>query len=111
MRSTMTGDLSESVVEQPALQWFEALGYQVRSGASLAMGEPGAERANYSDVVLETRVRDALHRLNPNVPAEALEDAYRKLTRTAFPDLVDANHEFHNHLVNGISVEYLRPDG
>src|SRR5690606_30397255 len=27
------------------------------------------------------------------------------------PQLVDANHEFHDYLVNGIAVEYLRGDG
>src|SRR5690606_22083608 len=55
--------------------------------------------------------REALARLNPTVSAEGLEEAFRKLTRIASPQLVDANHELHSYLVNGVSVEYLRPDG
>jgi type I restriction enzyme, R subunit len=38
--------------------------------------------------VLTQRLRDALARLNPALPAEALEDAFRKLTR---PDIQEAS--------------------
>src|SRR5579883_3405712 len=73
---------SESVVEQAALAWLEALGYAVLHGPAIAAGQPGAERADpgYRDVVLEGRLRQALARLNPDLPPEALDDAYRKLT-------------------------------
>jgi type I restriction enzyme, R subunit len=47
----------------------------------------GAERSDpsYRDVVLEGRLRQVLVQLNPDLPPEALEDAYRKLTRTDAP--------------------------
>jgi type I restriction enzyme R subunit len=102
---------TESVVEEAALEWFEALGYAVIGGPSIAPGEPGAERRSFSDVVLEGRLREALARLNPTVSAEGLEEAYRKLTRISSPQPLDANHELHHYLVNGVSVEYARPDG
>jgi type I restriction enzyme, R subunit len=101
---------AESVVEDAALEWFEALGYAITGGPSLAPGEPGEERG-YSDVVLEGRLRDALARLNPAVSREGLEDAFRKLTRISSPQPVDANREFHYYLVNGLTVESLRADG
>jgi type I restriction enzyme R subunit len=63
------------------------------------------------DCASEGRLRDALARLNPRVPREALEEALRKLTRISSPQRVDANHELHHYLVNGVSVEYLRQDG
>ena len=31
--------------------------------------------------MLERRLRDTLARLNPDLPSDALDDAYRKLTR------------------------------
>lgn len=48
---------AESVVEEAALAWLEALGYAVLHGPGIAVGEPGAERAdpNYRDVILERR--------------------------------------------------------
>lgn len=102
---------TESVVEEAALEWFEALGYTVIGGPAIGPGEPAQERQTYADVVLERRLREALARLNPTVSAEGLEEAFRKLTRISSPHLVDANHELHSYLVNGVSVEYLRPDG
>ena len=71
---------TECVVEEAALAWLKALGYAVLHGPEIADGEPGAERSDpsYRDVVLDGRLRQALFRLNPNLPSEALEDAYRK---------------------------------
>jgi len=79
----MNQGFTESVVEEAALSWLAAMGYEIRHGPDIAAGEPGAERGdpNYRDVVLERRLRKALPRLNPNLPPSALEDAYRKLTR------------------------------
>ena len=107
----MTRRFSESVVEEAALEWLHSLGYGIAFGPDLAPGEPHAERENYEQVVLAGRLREALHRLNPDVPPEALDEAFRKLTRISSPQLIDANHQLHHWLVNGIDIEYLRPDG
>ena len=64
------------MVEQAALAWLESLGWAVTAGPDIAAGEPKAERTDYGDVVLERRLRKALSRLNPGLPAEALEDAF-----------------------------------
>lgn len=102
---------TESVVEDAALEWFGGLGYQVVHGPTIAPGEPAAERTSYKEVILEGRLRVALARLNPEVAPEGLEEAFRKLTRISTPQLIDANAEWHSYLVNGVSVEFLRPDG
>ncbi|HUF10916.1 MAG TPA: type I restriction endonuclease subunit R, partial [Rhodothermales bacterium] len=104
------GGFSESVVEDAAIRWFEALGYEIEHGPEIAAGEPGAERIDpsYRDVVLEARLRRALERLNPHLPAEALEEAYRKLTRLDAPSLLERNRAAHRMLVNGVTVEYRR---
>ena len=78
-------DFSETVVEQAALAWLEALGYMVLHGPEIAAGMVGAERRPIRPTrvwQLEGRLRQALVHLNPALPAEALEDAFRKLTRT-----------------------------
>ena len=102
---------TESVVEEAALEWFAALDYAVLAGPSIAPGESAAERNSFADVVLAGRLRDALVRLNPSVSPEGVEEAFRKLTRISSPQPIDANQELHAYLVNGVSVEYLRPDG
>ncbi len=104
---------TESVVEDAALVWLTALGYSVLHGPEIATGELAAERSdpNYRDVVLERRLRQALLLLNPDLPTEALEDAFRKLMRADAPSLVERNRTIHHMLVDGVTVEYRRQDG
>ena len=101
---------TESIVEDAALAWLDSLGYTVLHGPDIAAGEPAAERSdlNYRDVVLGRRLRQSLVHLNPDLPREALEDAYRKLTRTDAPSLVERNRAVHRMLIEGIPVEYLQ---
>lgn len=107
----MSERFTESVVEQAALAWLESLGYQILFGPDIAPAMPEAERDDYGQVVLERRLRQALQRLNPQVPVDALEEAFRKLTRPDSPSLVANNHVIHRYLVEGVPVEYPRVDG
>ncbi|MDK2742873.1 MAG: type I restriction endonuclease subunit R [Nitrospira sp. BO4] len=104
---------TESIVEDATLAWLEALGYQVLHGPDIAIGEPTAERSDqhYHDVILGKRLRRALIQLNPTLPSEAIEDAFRKLTRSEAPSLIERNRAVHLMLVNGVDVEYRRKDG
>ena len=103
--------LSESVVEDAALAWLENLGWRIAHGPDIAPDTPGAERADYGDVVLEGRLRDALTRLNPELPATALDDAFRKLIRPEGATLEARNRAFHRLLVDGVTVEHRSDNG
>ena len=107
----MSAPFTESVVEQAALAWLESAGWSVKNGTAIAPGEPAAERPAYSEVVLAQRLRDALARLNPALPAEALEDAFRKLTRPEGAELIARNRAVHRLLVDGVTVEYRTASG
>jgi type I restriction enzyme R subunit len=104
---------AESVVEDATLAWLQGLGYGILHGPDIAYGERAAERTdpNFRDVVLESRLRITLQSLNPDLPPEALEDAFRKLTRTDLPTLPARNRAIHKMLVDGVPVEFARPDG
>ncbi len=102
--------LTESTLEETVLEWLRDLGYAVIYGNDIAPDEPAAERENYGEVILAGRLKDALKRLNPNVPAEALEDAFRKVTRPTAVSLIANNRAFHAMLTNGIEVEYRQDD-
>jgi type I restriction enzyme R subunit len=109
---------TESVVEDATLARLEALGYSVLHGPDISPGGDTLtpilsqrEREHYRDIILERRLRDSLARLNPDLPADALEDAYRKLTRTDAPSLIERNRALHRMLVGGVTVEYRRKDG
>ena len=103
--------LSESTVEAIALDWLASLGWTVANGADIAPDTPAAERADYGEVVLSERLRSALARLNPDVPADALDDAQRRLTRPAGVTLEARNRDFHRMVVGGVTVEYVDKRG
>ncbi len=102
--------LTESDLEAMALDWLKAMGWQVAYGPDLTEG-PTPERTDYSQVVLGRRLREALARLNPDLPATAQEEAFHKLTRPADADLIQRNRTLHRLIVGGVTVEYRRPDG
>jgi type I restriction enzyme R subunit len=103
--------LTEAMVKEAALGWFEQLGYAAFPGPQVAPGEPAAERESFSDVVLVGRLREAIRQLNPAIPDDAREEALRKLLRLATPSLMQTNRVFHRLLREGVTVEYPRPDG
>ena len=107
----MSSAFTESIVEDVALAWLEAIGWLVANGPDVAPDMPAAERADYGEVGLVQRLRDALARLNPALPAEALEDAYRKLTRPEGAELIHRNRALPRLPVDGCAVDYRSNDG
>jgi type I restriction enzyme R subunit len=71
--------MTENQLEQETLGWLSELGYAVHSGYDIAHDGPNPQRANYREVVLAGRLREAIARLNPQVPAAAREDALPSL--------------------------------
>ena len=100
--------IRESTVEAAALDWLRGLGYRVAHAP-----EPGPYglRDTYGDVVLSRILRDRLASLNPQLPGDALDDAFRKLTSPSGATLEARNRSFHGMLVDGVTVEYRHDDG
>jgi type I restriction enzyme, R subunit len=71
--------MTEDQLEQETLGWLSELGYAVHSGYDIAYDGPNPQRANYREVVLAGRLRDAIQRLNPKVPTAARKDALPRL--------------------------------
>jgi type I restriction enzyme R subunit len=103
--------ITESLIEAAALSWLEDCGYALQSGPTMAPGELLAERDRYEQVVLEGRLRQSLAQLNPALPQEALDEAFRKLLRADAPTIEGRNHIVHRFFVDGVPVEYRRADG
>jgi type I restriction enzyme R subunit len=103
--------LNESVVEEAALTWFRELRYATAHAPHLAPGEIATERESFADVLLVERLRDAIARLNQSIPADAREEAVRKVLRHDAPSLIGNNRAFHQTLRDGVPVEYRRVDG
>lgn len=102
---------SESHVEDAALEWLSGLGYAVLHGPDISPDGRSPERSSYDQVLLTSRFRTALAKLNPHLPAEILEDVLRKVLQTVTPSLVEENRRLHRYLTEGVPVEVSREDG
>lgn len=106
----MTGFM-EQTVEDAAIEWLKEIGYSYSVGGFLPRTASGDVDDQLGQVFLEPQLREALARINPSIPSDALDDAFRKATRSAAPELIEDNRHFHRLLVDGVDVEYTRADG
>ena len=100
--------MTEDQLEQEALGWLAEVGYTHVYGPDIAPDGAAPERADYRQVVLVDRLRDAIARLNPEIPTVAREDALKQVLDLAVPSQLAANQHFHKQLVNGVPVQYQK---
>ena len=103
--------ITESEVERVALDILSELGYEIIYGPDIAPDGLKPERQSYADVILIERLREAINRFNPMVPADAKDEAIKRILRIESPSLVINNQSFHRMLVDGVDVEYRENSG
>ncbi|MFN9594172.1 MAG: type I restriction endonuclease subunit R, partial [Pirellulaceae bacterium] len=96
----------DQLVEQPAIGLFAALGWQTISALEETFGPDGTfGRETKGGGVLTDRLRAALTKLNPGLPAEAIHTAIDELARDrSAMSLEAANREVYRLLKEGIPV-------
>jgi type I restriction enzyme R subunit len=106
----MSRFITENEIERIALDILnEDLGYTVLYGPDITEGE-GKERG-YNDVVLEQRLKNAIEKINPDLPRYAKEEAFKKALRTPSISLFENNQAFHQMLTEGIDVKFNIGEG
>ena len=90
-------------VELPALEQLQSLGWSYVEGAKLSPDDSD-ERSSLKDVVLEKRLTESLKRINPWINDENLRKVVRELTKTLYPNLIEANQGIWTHINQCISV-------
>lgn len=103
--------INEDVVEQVALGTLQEIGWRYEDRVLIAPDGPEKRRVSNGDVVLDGLLEAAAKRLNPGIPDEALQNALRQIQLVETPSLIEENRRIHKILVDGIDVEYRRPDG
>ncbi len=98
--------MTEDLLEQETLGWLADVGYSHCYGLDIAPDGSTPERSSYSQVLLVGRLREAIDRLNPHLPAVARIDALQQVLNLDTPVLLAANRIFHQLLVNGVPVQY-----
>ena len=100
--------MTEDQLEQETLGWLTEVGYTTLYGIDIAPDGDSPERSDYRQVVLVERLRSAVERLNPAIPAAAREDAIQQVVDLGTPVLLSANRRFHQLLVGGVPVQYQK---
>ncbi|MEY4563302.1 MAG: hypothetical protein RLZZ618_2579 [Pseudomonadota bacterium] len=98
--------MTEDQLEQEALGWLVDVGYRAVRGPDIAPDGDSPERPHYREVLLTARLRDAIARLNPGIPATARDDALAQIADLGTPVLMSANRHFHRFLIGGVPVQY-----
>jgi type I restriction enzyme R subunit len=86
--------ISENEIEQIALNYLQNMGYTYILGTDISPDGEHPER-QYNEVVLVTRLRDAIDKLNPSITQDAKEDALKKVLRADSPVALINNENFH----------------
>ncbi len=108
-----SGYTEDALVEQPAIALLSSLGWETFNAYSeFDKGISPLGRETKAEVVLKSRLRLALLRINPDVAIESIHQAIEELARDrARMSAVTANREIYQLLKNGVRVLLPDPDG
>jgi type I restriction enzyme R subunit len=98
--------ITENELELYTIQELEGLGFQFLHGPDISVDGLFQERQSYSDIILAGRLRTAIQRLNPDMPADAREQALRAVQRINSPELLANNEAFHQFLIEKVKIPY-----
>ena len=98
--------LNENDIEQLTLQRLQSLGWEYRYGKDLPVHEGEFARGDLSGVVFIEQLREAVRKLNPQLPESAVDSVVKSATKSDIGDLVVRNQAFYKLLRDGVRVEY-----
>lgn len=102
----------DAMIEQPAIELFKSIGYRHENGFFEKIGEYGTfGRKTQSEVILRTPLKDALIKLNPEIPLSIIDLAIEDLNkdRSTLNPIV-ANQEIYKMIKEGIKVSISLDD-
>jgi len=104
-------DYSESaLIEKPAIELFSQLGWSVQNCFHEfdENGKSSLGRETKADVVLISKLKPALKKINPDISETVIDEAIKILTSDrSLMGMVSANREIYDYLKNGVLVSYL----
>ena len=106
----MSNSFYESDIEQIALEILkDEHGYKILYGPDISEGE--LKEREYTEAILQNRLRKAVDAINRSIPVDAREEAVKKVLRTFSISLMENNESFHRMLTEGIDVKFNVGEG
>jgi len=92
------------LVEKPAINWFQDMGYFYVHGSYLI--PDGGERESYRHCVLKRRFLKAIQKLNPWLTDTLAEEVYKRVIELDHPDFIIKGKLFYDLLTNGVKLTF-----
>jgi type I restriction enzyme R subunit len=102
--------ITEGVVEEACLGFFRALGYRTLYGPEIAPGGTAQERSSWDEVFLVGRLRDAVARINVDLPSTSVDAVVATVLRAESQNAMAENLRVHQLVTQGVPVEYRAKD-
>lgn len=93
--------------ERPALEQLVGLGYNYKTRSEIIK-----EREKTTQVLLHKRLKDALHRINPDLDEDGISDAFDQIKEDSFPfahSIIETNKQVHAKLIGLSQSSGLEP--
>jgi len=103
--------LTEQDIENATLEMLEELGYQVVHGSDIAPDSENPKRNKWDEVILTDDLKEAIERINSNIPIEAVDEVIKKVKRLNSKNQIKNNEQFHTFLIEGVPLEYRAKNG
>jgi len=100
--------ITENVIEEFCIELLEKQGYEYIYAPDIAPDSDKPLRSDFDDVLLSSRLSDAVARINPSIPYEAQQEAIKEISRIHSPELLTNNESFHRLLTEGVKVSYQK---
>lgn len=96
----MGGGMSEEAWEHFFMDQLGELGWEPKEGKAIAPGS--GERESWDEVIIPSRLRDAVARINPKLPMSAVDDVVSEVMSAKSRDALAENYRIHEFLTRGI---------
>jgi len=100
--------ITENAIENFCIELLEKQGYEYIYAPDIAPDSDNPQCSSFEDVLLSSRLTDAVARINPDIPYDAQQEVIKEVSRIHSPDLLTNNEAFHRMLTEGVKVSYQK---
>ncbi|MGX2951518.1 type I restriction endonuclease subunit R [Ursidibacter sp. B-7004-1] len=102
--------INENTIEQACLQFLQELGWRYTHGSTINTDGENPWRLRTDEVVFRSVLREAVERLNPQLPSAMVDEVVALVCKTDITDLTERNQQTYRYLREGVRVEYREND-
>jgi len=100
--------LNEDAVEKNLIELLQKQGYTYFNDANINPSSDNPQRNTLDSVLFESQFKQALQKLNPDIPEPALHEAFQHVLHLGTMDIMSNNEKFHQMLCDGVTVEHFK---